>query len=138
MGRIEENQFVISKQAMDKENLKSDKSVHAFGIGYIYTYLSHEGYTIYEVNTNPDHHFQIVAKRDNEFILVAVRTAYYPDTGTIDKVTKKQLIKESNQLNAIPHLAGLAVTPLKTDDLKIDLLTGGKEYEVTFDGITVV
>ncbi|MEJ2136195.1 MAG: hypothetical protein P8X86_13260 [Desulfofustis sp.] len=95
---------------MAKKELESNPNIHALGLSYIYRYLSRAGYTIYEVNTDPNHHFQIFAKADNTFILVAVRTAYHPDTGTIDNATQKQLIKESNQLNAIPHFAGLAVT----------------------------
>lgn len=123
---------------MNSEKLESDQNIHVLGISYIYNYLCREGYAIHEVNTDPDYHFQLLAQRDEGFILVAVRTALHPDFGTIDKITHEQLIKESNHLNAIPHFAGLAASSLKTNDMKIDGLTGGREYEVTFNGITVV
>ena len=123
---------------MNSENLESDQNIHVLGISYIYNYLCREGYAIHEVNTDPDYHFQLLAQRDEGFILVAVRTALHPDFGTIDKTTHEQLIKESNHLNAIPHFAGLAASSLNTNDMQIDGLTGGREYEVTFNGITIV
>ena len=123
---------------MDHQKLESGPNIHVLGLSYVYSYLSCEGYTIYEVNTDPNHHAQILAKRANKLILVAVRTAYHPEAGTIDKEKKEQLIKESDQLNAIPHFAGLAVTPLDTKNLGIERFTKSHEYEVTFNGITTV
>ncbi len=123
---------------MDNEKSESGPNIHVLGLSYIYNYLSGQGYTIYEVNTDPNHHFQILAKRANKLILVAVKTAYHPESGTIDKGKKDQLIKESDQLNAIPHFAGLAVTPLDTNNLEIDGFTKRQEYEITFNGITIV
>lgn len=123
---------------MDTEQLEPGPNIHAIGLSYVYNYLSREGYVIYEVNTDPNHHFQILAKGGNDFIIVAVRTAYHPDMGAIDKATRKQLIKESDQLSAIPHFAGLAVAPLDTNKPEIEGFKGGREYQVTFNGITVV
>ena len=123
---------------MDNEKSESGPNIHVLGLSYIYSYLSCEGYTIYEVNTDPNHHSQILAERANKLILVAVRTASHPEVGTIDKAKKERLIKESDQLNAIPHFAGIAITPLETNNLGIDVSTKGQEYEVTFNGITTV
>ena len=123
---------------MNSENLESDQKIHVLGISYIYNYLCREGYTIHEVNTDRDNHFQLLAKRDEGVIVVAVRTALHPELGTIDTKIRKKLIKESNQFNAIPYFAGLAASSLNTNDMQIDGLTGGREYEVTFNGITVV
>jgi len=123
---------------MDNEKSESGLNIHVLGLSYIYSYLSCEGYTIYEVNTDPNHHSQILAERANKLILVAVRTAAHPEVGTIDKAKKERLIKESDQRNAIPHFAGIAITPLETNNLGIDGSTKGQEYEVTFTGITTV
>jgi hypothetical protein len=112
-----------------------EQNIHALGVSYIYGYLDREGYTIYEVNTDPLHHFQILAKRDNHLIIVAVRTAYHPDFGAIDKTIQQQLFKESKRLDAIPHVACLAVTPLETNDLEIEGLPEGTDYQVTFNGL---
>ncbi len=123
---------------MEKGNFKAGQNIHALGLSYMYNYLGNDGYIIYEVNTDPNHHFQLLAKKENEFILVAVRTDYHPSFGTIDKAVQEKLIKESDRLNAIPHFAGLAVTPLETGELEIVGVTEGKMYKVAFNGITVV
>ena len=123
---------------MTDDTLKSGQNIHALGLSYIHNYLNREGYIIFEVNTDPNHHFQFMAKRGDKLILVAVRTVYHPDVGAIDNEKKERLINESNRLKAIPHFAGLAVTPLKTNCIEIDGCIGGKEYEVNFNGITAV
>ena len=128
----------MNKFKMDMNNQSSEQKINSLGLGYIYSYLDREGYTIYEVNTDPHHHFQILAKLDNDLIIVAVRTAYHPNLGAIDKIVQKRLIKEAEKLDAIPHVARLAVTPLETNDLEIDGSPEGKEYRVTFDGLTAL
>ena len=123
---------------MNSENIIADQNIDVLGIGYVYSYLGREGYIVFEVNTDPNHHFQLLAKKEDDVILVAVRTAYHPTFGTIDKAIQEKLIEESERFNAIPHFASLAVTPVETVDLAIDGLTGGKEYKVAFNGITIV
>ena len=71
-------------------------------------------------------------------MLIAVRTAWHPDVGTIDKATQKELIKESEKLNAVPHFAGLSLTAMTgSDNQEGDLIERGA-YEVIFNGMTVV
>jgi hypothetical protein len=123
---------------IDNENLDSKKNIHALGVNYIYHFLDRAGFTIHEVITDPDHHFQLLAERKGRAMLIAVRTAHYPDMGTLDKLTREQLIKESEKRNAIPHFAGLALTSLETNDKEVDGLTEKGEYKVVFNGITVV
>lgn len=124
---------------MDKEKLELNQNIHALGISYIYTYLSSKNYIIYEVNTDPDHHFQFLAKIDEELVLIAVRAACHPDMGTIDTATHEQLLKESNRLEAIPYFAGLAVTALnKTNGAKMVGVSGGGEYKIHFDGMSAI
>ena len=122
----------------DMKNQADEQDIHTLGLSYIYNYLDREGYTIYEVNTDPHHHFQIVAKRDDELIVVAVRTTCHPEIGAMDKTLQQQLIKESESIYAIPQVARLAVTPLESSGLEIDGLPVGKEYRVTFDGIATL
>ena len=123
---------------MDIEDHAIELNIHALGVSYIYGYLDREGYTIFEVHSDPLHHFQILAKRENDLIIVAVRTAYHPDFGAIDTPIQQQLIKESKRLNAIPHVACLAVSPLETNDLEIEGLPEGTDYHVTFNGLTTL
>ena len=119
-------------------NLASQRHIHALGVNYIYNFLSNAGFTIHEMNIDPDHHFQILAKANNKTMLIAVRTAYYPHIGVIDQATQEQLIEESEQVHAVPHFAGLALTPLETTDMSVDGSTAGQEYKILFSGISVV
>ena len=123
---------------MDHRHLKSTQNVHALGVRYVSNFLHRVGFTIHEVNTDPDHHFQLLTKRKNRTMLINVRTAYYPDVGTLDKATQEQLINESEQLSAIPHFAGLSITELETNNIEVDRFTEDREYKFTFYGITVV
>ena len=68
----------------------------------------------------------------------AIRTARRPDVGTMDEETRKKLIAESERLNAVPHFAGLSLTPLNVTEAQVDGITKNREYEVVFNGMTVV
>ena len=123
---------------MDMKNQSSKQNIHTLGLSYIYSYLNGEGYTIYEVNTDPHHHFQILAKRDDDLIIVIVRTAYDSETLTIDKNLQQRLVEESERLDATPHVARLSVSPLHTNNLEIDGVSEGTEYRVIFNGLTTL
>lgn len=123
---------------MDPKNLKSKHDIHALGVGYICDFLDRAGFVILERNTNPDHHFQLFVKACDRSMLIAVRTAIYPDIGTIDMATKELLVYDAKQKKAIPHFAGLAITPLENNDIQFDGVTEGREYKINFPGILVV
>jgi hypothetical protein len=71
-------------------------------------------------------------------MLIAVRTACHPDVGTIDIATKKKLIEESEQLNATPYFAGLSLTVTNVNDIQVEEIVKGEEYNIIFNGMTVV
>jgi len=123
---------------MYQESLDFKQHIHLLGVSYLCKFLDRVGFTIQEVNTDPDHHFQLLAKTNNKAFLIAVRTDYYPDIGTIDSATQEQLIRESERLNSIPHFAGLTATPIDTNDIEVDGLNEGRGYKFTFYGMTVV
>jgi hypothetical protein len=136
---LEKQRMVYNdKKIAVQANVASTKHIHALGVNYIYNFLSNAGFAIQEVNMDPDHYFQILAKTNNKTMLIAVRTAYYPCVGVMDRATQAQLIEESEQIHAIPHFAGLAVAPLESADMSVDGSTEGQEYKITFSGISVV
>ena len=122
----------------DNKDFKLEQNIHAFGVSYLCNFLDRSGFTILEVNTNPDHHYQLLAKINGKSLLIAVRTAYNPEMGTIDTSMKEKLLHESEELNAIPHFAGLSVIPLETSDIELENITEGQEFKVLFNGISVV
>ncbi len=123
---------------MRYKNLNSLQEIHELGVNYICNFLDSAGFTIQEVNKSPDHHFQLLAKVNDKAMLIAVRTANYPNIGSIDKKTKERLIKEAEQLNAVPHFAGITVKPSEANDIEADSLTDRQKYKVFFPGISVV
>lgn len=127
-----------NKMSMDHNNLNSKQNIHKLGVNYICNFLENAGFTIHEVNKSPDHHFQLLVEVNDKSMLIAVRTANYPNIGSIDKKTKKRLIKEAEQLTAVPHFTGLSVKPLEANDIGSNGLTEGQKYKVIFPGISVV
>ena len=123
---------------MYQESLDFKQHIHLLGVSYLYNFLDRVGFTIQEVNTDPDHHFQLLVETNRRAMLIAVCTAYYPNQGTIGKATQEELIKEAKRLNAIPHFTGLTVAPLETNDIEVDGLDEGRGYKFTFYGMTVV
>ncbi len=123
---------------MSHEKLDTNRNIHSLGIGYMYNFFDRVGFTIHEVIEDPGHHFQLIVKRKDKDFLVAVRTACFPDMGALDKATQEKLILESEQLNATPYFAGLAVTPLNTYETEVGGSAEGREYQVTFNGVSVV
>lgn len=119
-------------------DLESKQNIHELGVNYIRDLLDRVGFTIHEVNNVPNHHFQIFAQVKNRAMLIAVRTAYYPDFGTLDKAAREELIKESKQLKAVPHFAGLSLTSMKLNDIQEGGVIKEGEFEIIFNGMNVV
>ncbi len=73
-------------------------------------------------------------------LLIAVRTACHPEVGTLCKATQaEELFKEAlSRLKAVPHFAGLSLTTKNVIDSQVDDLARGNEYDVIFNGMTVL
>lgn len=123
---------------MNRKDIEPNQNIHELGVNYVKDLLDRVGFTIHEVNKDPDHHFQLFVQINKRAMLIAVRTACHPDVGTIDKATQKELIKESEKLNAVPHFAGLSLTAMTGSDIQEGDSTEGGAYEVIFNGMTVV
>lgn len=123
---------------MNNKSLELKQNMHELGIDYVQNLLDRAGFTIQDVNKDLNHHFQLFAKVNDRALLIAIRTARRPDVGTMDEETRKKLIAESERLNAVPHFAGLSLTPLNVTEAQVDGITKNREYEVVFNGMTVV
>ncbi len=120
------------------KKMNSKQNLHKLGVNYICNLLEQARFKILQVNVSPDHHFQLLAEVNDKSMLIAVRTDQYPIVGSIDEKTEKWLIKEAEQLNAVPHFAGLTVKPLEANEIQSDGVTEGQKYQVIFSGISVV
>ncbi|MGI9537766.1 MAG: hypothetical protein ACR2PB_11905 [Desulfocapsaceae bacterium] len=123
---------------MDHKDLEPKQNIHEIGVNYVKDLLDRVGFTIHDVNKDPNHHFQLFVQISNKSMLIAIRTACYPDVGTIDEATQKELIKESEKLKAVPHFAGLSLTAMNGSDNQEGGSTEAGAYEVIFNGMTVV
>ncbi len=123
---------------MDHRNFDSKINIHALGVHYICYFLDRVGFTIHDVNRDPNHHFQLFAQMNDRALLIAVRTACHPEVGTLCKATQEELVKEAEQLKAVPHFAGLSLTTINVIDSQVDDLARGNEYDVIFNGMTVL
>lgn len=118
--------------------LKSKKNIHALGLSYICDFLKRAGFAILEVNTDPNHHFQLLAEINQKSFLIAVRSACAPEVGRIDTYTVEKLKRESKKLNAMPHFAGLTIAPVEKKEMEVDSVTLGQEFRIIFSGISAV
>lgn len=123
---------------IDHKNSASLQNIHQLGVTYVHDLLDGVGFTIHELNNDPDHHYQIFAQFKNRVMLIAVRTAYHPDVGKIDNPTKEKLIYESKKLNAIPHFAGLSLTATNENDIQSEDSNQQVRDNIIFYGISVV
>jgi hypothetical protein len=118
--------------------LRSKKNIHALGLSYICDFLKRAGFTILEVNTDPNHHFQLLADINEKTFLIAVRSACAPEVGRIDSSTLEKLERESEKLNAIPHFAGVSIAPVENKDMEVESVNSGQEFRIIFSGISAV
>ncbi len=123
---------------MDHKELEPKQDIHELGVNYVKDLLDRVGFTIHDVNKDPNHHFQLFVQINKRAMLIAVRTACHPDVGTIDEATQKELIKASKKRNAVPHFAGLSLTAKTGSDNQEGDLTQRGSCEVIFNGMTVV
>lgn len=70
--------------------------------------------------------------------MIAVRTAYHPDVGTIENFTLDKMVKKSEELHAQPYFAGLSVIPMGMSDIEVEGATSGQEVKVIFNGFSAV
>ena len=123
---------------MIQRHLQHNQNIHELGINYVKDLLDRVGFTIHDVNKDPGHHFQLFTIVNDKALLIAVRTAWHPDAGVIDNPTRDKLIKESEQRDAVPHFAPISLTSMHGNDIQVEKIPKGGEYEVIFNGMTVV
>lgn len=112
---------------MEYKKLEFKRNTHELGINYVQDLLDRAGFAIHDVNKDLKSPFQLFTKVSERALLIAVRTAYHPNVGTIDEEAREKLIEESEMLDAIPHFAGLSL-----------ISTNVGEHKIFFNGMTVV
>ncbi len=123
---------------MFQEGFDVKQHIHLLGVSHLSNFLDRVGFTILEVNTDPNHHYQISVKINDKSLLIAVRTAFHPNLGTLDTHTIEKLLRESEVLKAIPHFAGLTVVPADKNNTEVDGSSEDQMFRVIFNGISAI
>lgn len=123
---------------MYQESLDYRHHIHLLGVSYVSNFLDRAGFTILEVNTDQNHHYQILAKINDKSFLIAIRNAHHPKLGTLDDCAMEKLLRESAKLNALPHFAGLTVVPVDRNDSEQDGSSEDQMFKVLFSGICAI
>ena len=118
--------------------VESETNIHELGVKYIHDFLKRVGFTIHEVNVDPDHPFQIYAQFKERALLIAVRTAYHPGVGIIDAAIREKLVNKARELKAVPHFAGLSLTTSVANDSQLGDKAEEGAYEIFFSGMIAV
>ncbi len=112
------------------------EELHFLGIKVVYKDLIDKGYEVLnvrkEINVNP----QILAKKDEQFHMIIVKTGFYPDMGIILPEVVNQVHKLGKKHNAQCWYAsvGIANANGKTEDEMAKPEVDG-EYYINYQGI---
>lgn len=73
------------------DEIMNNQELHEYGVNLIASYLKEEGYTIIELNTEPNIDPQIIAQKLSDMMFVVVRTVMYPKKEKDIKISNTQL-----------------------------------------------
>ena len=112
------------------------EELHFMGIKVVYKELVDKGYEILnvrkELNVNP----QILAKKDDKFQMIVVKTGYYPDMGIILPEVIEQVRQLGTKHNASCWYAsvGIANANGQTEEEMSRPIAGG-EFYINYKGL---
>ncbi len=113
--------------------------IHNFGVEIVSGFLQKEGHEIIAVNTDLTANPQIVAKKDGQLEFVVVRTACYPDKGSLEFSTKSNCIEHAEKSGAICYFASVGIANASgTNDIEMARPVKGAGYHVAFNGIELL
>jgi len=113
--------------------------IHDFGVEVVFGFLQREGHEIVAVNTDLAVNPQVVARKDGQLEFVVVRTACYPDKGTLEPSAKASCIAHAEKSGAICYFASVGIANASgTNDAEMALPVKGAGYYVAFNGIELL
>ena len=125
---------------MNNQEVMDEDDIHDFGINVVAEYSQKDGFEIVSINKDRKYNPQIVAKKNGQLAFIVVRTACYPNKGSLDDAAlRSQLISNADQHNAICYFAsvGIANSEGQTDEeMGIPIKGGG--YYVSFEGLLIL
>jgi hypothetical protein len=115
------------------------EEIHSFGIEIVHDQLKKEGYEIQSVSTNMSTIPQIVAKKGGQLLFIAVRTACYPEKGTLEESVHFQMMDHAEKHGATPYFAsvGIAKADAETEEEMRNIVKGAGFY-VAYEGLLII
>ncbi len=112
------------------------EELHFLGIKVVYKDLVDKGYEVLNVRKELDVNPQILAKKDDQFQMIVVKTGYYPDMGIILPEVIEQVRKLATKHKATCWYAsvGIANANGQTEEEMTKPVTGG-EYYINYKGL---
>jgi hypothetical protein len=116
---------------MSERELMTAEEIHEFGIEIVSNELKKDGYEILTTNNSIEVNPQITARKGSQLAFIVVRTACYPDKGTIEEATHFQMIDHADEFDAIPFFAsvGLANAEATTEE---------EGFYAAYEGLTIM
>ena len=124
---------------MSERELMTAEEIHEFGIEIVSNELKKDGYEILTTNNSIEVNPQITARKGSQLAFIVVRTACYPDKGTIEEATHFQMIDHADEFDAIPFFAsvGLANAEATTEE-EMRLPVRGAGFYAAYEGLTIM
>ena len=124
---------------MTINKLMTIEEIHDFGVEVVFNQLKKEGYKIQSVNTKYGVNPQIIAKKEGQLAFIAVRTACYPNKGSLEKSVHFKMIENADKHGAIPYFAsvGIANANGKTDE-EMSVPVKGAGFYVAYEGMLII
>ncbi len=112
------------------------EELHFLGIKVVYKELVDKGYEVLNVRKELDINPQILAKKNDAFHMIVVKTAYYPDMGILLPETILQVSKLATKHQATCWYASVGIANANglTDEEMSRPVKGG-EYYINFKGL---
>ncbi|MCK5706584.1 MAG: hypothetical protein KAI43_02935 [Candidatus Aureabacteria bacterium] len=125
---------------MNNRELMDFAEIHRFGVSFVCAQMTNEGYKIISINKDFSKNPQIIAKKDDSFSFVLVRTQVYPKKGKIrNDALIHALMAYGNKHRAVCYFAGIELSnPKAKNEKQKGRLVKGSSFDVDYDGLWVI
>ena len=118
----------------------TEAEIHRLGVQIVSDELQSEGWTILDINVNPEVNPQIIARKNGTLGHVLVRTARHPKKGAVeDSCTVQRCLERASTLRAVCYFAGLRVShaeaSLRGDEKHRGIPIKGEGILVAYSGL---
>ncbi len=121
---------------MTQSKIMNLEELHFLGIKVVYKDMVDQGYKILNVRKELDVNPQILAQKEDTFVLVIVKTGYYPEMGIILPEIIEQVRELGKKRDALCYYAsvGIANANGQTEEEMAKPVVDG-EYYINYKGL---